>query len=88
MQPQNVTDINCPDTANQIFYWITCSFGILINMTLCVIICYKTPGPLQPYSLVLKISCLIDIYSSFTQVITMAVGFDCNPLAYFFRDRT
>lgn len=74
ISPQGITDINCSNISNQIFYWTTCSLGVLLNVALYLIINYKTTTELKQYSLVLRISCLIDIYSSFTQVMTMPVS--------------
>lgn len=75
-QQLNYTDINCPDTRSQIFYFTTNGLGISINVMLFFIIRFNTTQALQQYSMILRMSCLIDIFSSLCQLLTQAVGFN------------
>jgi hypothetical protein len=72
---QTTTDINCPNISNQVFNTIVNFLGIFINTVLFIVIKQNTTKALQNYSIILRIACIIDTFSSITQYLTQAVGF-------------
>jgi hypothetical protein len=72
---ENTTDINCPNTASQIYSYTVHSLSIFINTLLFVVIKQNSTLALKQYSIILRIGCIIDIYSSTFQILTQAVSF-------------
>jgi hypothetical protein len=68
------TNANCPSLSSGIAYGVMNISGFLLNIILVVVIVKHTTTSLRPYAEVLITSCAIDIYSSFFQFLTQAVG--------------
>lgn len=71
----NLTDLNCPDANNQIYYYSVTITSCSLNLILLSLIRSSTKDIMKPYLKVLYSSIVLDLFSAVIQGLTQTVSF-------------